>query len=147
VRDSSAAGAACGRSATAGRDIELPGREPAQAGAEIAFQAVEPVDQRSRQFVQGLALARQVQAPAMAFEQRDAQFALQRAQLQTDGRLAEKDGFGRARHRTQASDVAEGTQLLEAAAFVVEAGGFGGHRSRVGSGTVAIDINKSNGWH
>jgi hypothetical protein len=60
---------------------------------KLAFEAVQAIDQWPRQFVQGLALARQGQAPAAAFEQANAQFTLQRLQLQAHRRLAEEHGL------------------------------------------------------
>jgi hypothetical protein len=74
-------------------NVELARRQATQARAEIAFEAVQAIDQWPRQFVKGLALARQAQAPAEALEQGNAQFTLQRPQLQAHRRLAEEHGL------------------------------------------------------
>ena len=105
-----------------------PASRPLQPAAEFAVEAVQALDQRPRQLVQRLALAGEGQAPADALEQRRAEVALQRLQLQGHRRLAQEQRLGRARHRAQPGDLAEGPQRLQAVALVVERGvaaGFG----------------------
>ena len=105
-----------------------PASQALELAAELGVQPVQAFDQRPGHLVQHLAFAGEAEAPAAALEQGGAQFALQRLQLQGHRRLAEEQRLGRARHRTQARDLAERPQRLEAVALVVEAGGRAGHK-------------------
>jgi hypothetical protein len=87
---------------------------------ETPIEAFQSVDERQREFVQRLTLARGRDAAAAALDQRDTELVLERAQLQADRRLRQEQRFGRARQRAELDDHAERTQLLEPAALVVE---------------------------
>ncbi len=80
---------------------------------EGRLQPVDALDQRLRQLEQQLALPAGAQAPAAALEQDHPQLALQRLQLQGDGRLADEQGLGGAGYRAQPDRLAERPQGLE----------------------------------
>src|SRR3546814_19957025 len=100
--------------------MQFAALEATQTLAETRFQSVQPLDQRTREVIQQFALAGEAEAAAAALEQRHAHVASQGLQLQSDSRLAEEQGFGGTRHRTQARKLANGTQRLAAIALVVK---------------------------
>ncbi|MNS99680.1 hypothetical protein D3C72_1340880 [compost metagenome] len=73
-----------------GSDVQLARVQAAHLVAEACFQAVQALYQRLRHFIQQLALAAGHQAPTAALKQGHPQLALQRLQLQADGRLADE---------------------------------------------------------
>ena len=113
---------------TAGRHVQLAGLQAFDLAAEFPVQSVQSLDQRAGDLVQQLAFPGQAETAADALEQGRAQLPLQRLQLQGHGRLAEEQGLGRPRHRTQPRDLTEGPERLQAIALVVEARVPGGHK-------------------
>src|SRR5690606_35878940 len=114
-----------------GGNFQLARVHARQRVAKGRGQGVDAVHQRPRQLVQRLARRRGKQAAAVALQQRGAHFALQGLELLADRGLADVQGLGRARHRTQARDLAEGPQRFQAVALVGEAGGANGVQGRV----------------
>jgi hypothetical protein len=88
---------------------------------EAHVQRFQAIDQGPGHFVEFLAFAGHVDARAVAFEQHGVQFPLQRADLQADGRLAEKQLFGGIGHLAALGHGAKSTQLLELVSLIIEA--------------------------
>ncbi len=87
-------------------DGGLTGGDDHLAAVQVAFhlpieacvQRFQTLDQRPRHLVKLLAFAGHVDARAVALEQHRVQFPLQCADLQADGRLAQKELFGGVGH-------------------------------------------------